>query len=252
VTALALLFIAATFLRADLVLRLRLRLHPGIGFEAVSRLQHPIVRHLVRFARFFTGFHITVDRWGGPPLPDRLLLVTNHQSMADIPLLMWAFPRHDLRFVAKKELGKYIPYISLSLRAGGHAIISRTGDFRDGARAMARLAELSARGVSPAVFPEGTRSRTGEMSPFHSGAVRIILERAALPVLSAAVDGGWRIGKLKGLVRNFGRTRYRIRLLALHPAPRGKREILATLGKVEGEIRAQMDDWRARVSPSMP
>jgi 1-acyl-sn-glycerol-3-phosphate acyltransferase len=80
---------------------------------------------------------------------------------------------------------------------------------------------------------------------FNSGAFRIILERAPLPVLSAAVDGGWRIGKLKGLVKNFGRTRYRIRLLALHPAPRGKSEILETLGKVEREIRAQMDDWQA-------
>jgi 1-acyl-sn-glycerol-3-phosphate acyltransferase len=245
VTVLALLFIAVTFLRADLVLRLRLWLQPACGIETVSRLQHPIVRHVVRFAEFFTGFRIRVDPWDGPKLPDRLLLVTNHQSMADIPLLMWAFPRHDLRFVAKKELGKYIPYISLSLREGGHAIISRTGDFRDGARAMARLADLSSRGISPAVFPEGTRSKTGKVGRFNSGAVRIILERASLPVLAAAVDGGWRIGKLKGLVKNFGRTRYRIRLLALHSAPRGKREILETLGKVEQEIRAQMDDWRA-------
>jgi len=245
VTALALLFIAATFLRADLVLRLRLWLRPSDGVATVSRMQHPIVRHLVRFAQALSGFRVSVDPWTGPTLPDRLLLVTNHQSMADIPLLMWAFPRHDLRFVAKKELGKYIPYISLSLRAGGHAIISRTSDFRDGARAMARLAALSERGISPAVFPEGTRSRTGTVGRFNTGAVRIILERARLPVLSAAVDGGWKIGKLKGLLKNFGRTRYRIRLLALHPAPRGKREILETLGEVEREIRTQMDAWRA-------
>jgi len=245
VTALALLFIAATFLRADLVLRLRLRLRPSDGVAIVSQMQHPIVRHIVRFAEFFTGFRVRVDPWTGPPLPERLLLVTNHQSMADIPLLMWAFPRHDLRFVAKRELGRYIPYISLSLRAGGHAVISRTSDFREGARAMARLADLSARGISPVVFPEGTRSRTGIVGRFNTGAVRIILERARLPVLSAAVDGGWKIGKLKGLTKNFGRTRYRIRLLALHPAPQGKREILETLGKVEQEIRAQMDDWQA-------
>lgn len=244
-TALALLFIAATFIRADLVLRLGLWLRPSDGVAIVSRLQHPIVRHLVRFARSLSGFRVTVDPWTGPPLPERLLLVTNHQSMVDIPLLMWAFPRHDLRFVAKKELRRYIPYISLSLRAGGHAVISRTSDFREGARAMARLADLCERGISPAVFPEGTRSRTGTVGRFNTGAVRIILERASLPVLSAAVDGGWKIGKLKGLMKNFGRTRYRIRLLALHPAPRGKREILDTLGEVEREIRTQMEAWRA-------
>jgi 1-acyl-sn-glycerol-3-phosphate acyltransferase len=245
VTGLALLFIAAVFLRADLLLRLRLWLRPGSGIEAVSGMQLPIVRHIVRFARFFTGFQVTVDPWTGPPLPRRVLLVTNHQSLADIPLLMWAFPHHDLRFVAKKELGKYLPYISLSLRQGGHAVISRTSDFRDGARAMARMADLSARGISPVVFPEGTRSRTGKLCRFNSGAVRIILERARLPVLSVAIDGGWRIGRLTGLLRNFGRTRYRIRLLALHPAPRGKREILEMLGKVEREIRRQMDVWQA-------
>jgi 1-acyl-sn-glycerol-3-phosphate acyltransferase len=245
VTILALLFIAVTFLRADLALRMSLWLRPGSGIETVSRLQHPIVRHLVRFAEFFTGFRVTVDPWNGPPLPERLLLVTNHQGMADIPLLMWAFPHHDLRFVAKRELAKYLPWISLALRTGGHAVISRTSDFRSGARAMVRLADLSARGISPTVFPEGTRSRTGKVGRFNSGAVRIILERTPLPVLSAAVDGGWRIGRLKGLLKNFGSTRYRIRLLALHSAPRGKREILETLGKVEQEIRSQTAAWQA-------
>jgi 1-acyl-sn-glycerol-3-phosphate acyltransferase len=245
VTVLALLFIAVTFLRADLVLRLRLWLRPSNGVAIVSRMQLPIVRHIVRFAQFFTGFRVTVDPWTGPPLPDPLLLVTNHQSMADIPLLMWAFSRHDLRFVAKKELGKYIPYISLSLRAGGHAVISRTSDFREGAHAIARLADLSRVGISPVVFPEGTRSRTGTVGRFNTGAVRIILERARLPVLSAAVDGGWKIAKLKGLTKNFGRTRYRIKLLAVHAAPRGKREILETLEKVEQEIKAQMNAWQA-------
>ncbi len=242
-TALALVFAIAVFVHGDLRLRLRLLVHPDRGVGIVSGMQHPIVRALVRFAEFFTGFRVIVDPWSGPALPDRFLLVTNHQSMADIPLLMWAFPRHDLRFVAKKELKRFIPYISLSLRAGGHAIISRTGDFREGARAMAGLADLSAKGISPAVFPEGTRSRTGKLGRFNSGAVRIILERAPLPVLAAAIDGGWRISKLKGIMANFGRTRYRIRLLALHPAPRGKREILEMLGVVEREIRDQVDAW---------
>ena len=155
---------------------------------------------------------------------------------ATMPTLDRFAPIGDQSRVSQPELYDYHRRLVLEARISSND---------EGARAMARLADLCERGISPAVFPEGTRSRTGTVGRFNTGAVRIILERASLPVLSAAVDGGWKIGKLKGLMKNFGRTRYRIRLLALHPAPRGKREILDTLGEVEREIRTQMEAWRA-------
>ena len=123
-------------------------------------------------------------------------------------------------------------------------MISRTSDFREGHRELVRFADLAKRGICPAVFPEGTRSKTGFVKSFQAGAVRIILERARLPVLSVAVDGGWRISNLpKALLRLSG-TRYRVKPLTLYPAPKGKREILELLATIEKELGGQICAWR--------
>jgi 1-acyl-sn-glycerol-3-phosphate acyltransferase len=75
--------------------------------------------------------------------------------------------------------------------------------------------------------------------------VRIILERAKLPVLSVAVDGGWHVSNLPKLVTRLRGTRYRIKPLTLYPAPAGKREILQLLATIEKELAAQVRAWRA-------
>ena len=73
---------------------------------------------------------------------------------------------------------------------GGHGLISRTGNYREGQQELSRFAGLTAQGICPVIFPEGTRSRTGRVRDFYAGGVRIILETAHMPVLSVAVDGG--------------------------------------------------------------
>jgi 1-acyl-sn-glycerol-3-phosphate acyltransferase len=179
-------------------------------------------------------------------LPKAFLVVSNHQSLADIAAIPVIFPGHHIRFVAKSELRHGVPYISLALRLGRHAVISRTSDYRAGRRTMVKLADLTASGVCPMVYPEGRRSRTGEVQRFQSGAFRIILERAPLPVLSVAVDGGYRISTLTRLITSLAGTRYIAQPLTLYPAPRGKKEVLELLEKVEKEIAGQVRRWRTR------
>ena len=233
------------FIRGGILLRLVALFHPDRVLEHVSRTSPIISRTLFVCARMIAGFRLEVERWRGPRLPKVFLLVSNHQSLIDIPALMASFPRHALRFVAKKELGRGLPYISFALRRGYHALISRTSDFREGHRELVRFAELTSRGICPAVFPEGTRSKTGFVKSFQAGAIRIILERAPVPVLSVAVDGGWRISKIPQLLTRLRRTRYRIKPLTLYPAPKGKREILDLLAAIERELDGQVRAWRS-------
>ena len=82
------------------------------------------------------------------------------------------------------------------------------------------------------------------MQPFNPGAVRIILEQESMPVLSVAVDGGHRIATIPRLLLHMRGSSYRVKPLTLYPAPHGKREILALLGKVEAEITEQVEIWR--------
>jgi 1-acyl-sn-glycerol-3-phosphate acyltransferase len=243
--ALALFCALFIFIRAGIILRLVALFRPDALLEHVSRTSPIISRTLFACPRMIAGFRLEVERWRGPRLPKVFLLVSNHQSLIDIPALMAAFPRHALRFVAKKELGRGLPYISFVLRRGYHALISRTSDFRAGHEELVRFADLARRGICPAVFPEGTRSKTGFVKSFQAGAVRIILDRAHLPVLSVAVDGGFSISNLPKLLTRLRGTRYRIKPLTLYPAPKGKREMLELLATIEQELGAQVCAWRS-------
>ncbi len=228
--------------RGSAVLRFKAIFQPSKIMGEVTRQQISIGRKLFLLASF-AGLRHDFRRYRGP-LPPVFLMVSNHQSLADIAVLPQCFPHHHIRFVAKRELAHGVPYVSLSLRLGRHAVISRTSNYRAGHRALARFADLAAEGVCPTVFPEGRRSRTGDVQEFQSGAFRIILERAPLPVLSVAVDGGYRISNLTRLVTNLRGTCYRAQPLTLYPPPRGKKEILDLLARIEREIKEQVRRWR--------
>ena len=59
------------------------------------------------------------------PVGVPLILVANHQSMYDIPPIIWHLRRHHVKFISKKELGKGIPSVSYNLRHGGSVMIDR-------------------------------------------------------------------------------------------------------------------------------
>jgi 1-acyl-sn-glycerol-3-phosphate acyltransferase len=242
--ALVLLCALFIFIRGGIILRLVAVFRPRELHAHVTRTSPVISRGLFRCARMIGGLHLQWERWRGPPLPPVFLLVSNHQSLIDIPALMACFPRHGLRFVAKKELGRGLPYISIALRKA-HSLISRTSDYRAGHEELVRFAELARSGICPVVFPEGTRSKTGFVNDFQAGAVRIILERVQLPVLSVAVDGGWKISRIHSLLAHMRGARLRVKPLTLYPAPKGKREIMGLLATIHEELAGQVLAWRA-------
>src|SRR5213083_1366213 len=92
-----------------------------------------------------------------------VVYASNHSSMFDIWALSAALPG-SVRFVAKAELTR-IPLLGPAMVAAGHVAIDRarrTLAFDAYARATRTIRET---GISAVVFPEGTRSRTGELLP---------------------------------------------------------------------------------------
>jgi 1-acyl-sn-glycerol-3-phosphate acyltransferase len=117
------------------------------------------------------------------------VLVSNHQSLADIPLFLCAVPG-EVRFAAKRELGA-IPLFGRALRGSGNLLVDRR-DPRDAARFLAEARKRLEGGLRLVVFPEGTRSADGSLGPFKGGAF-LLAARAGVPVVPVRIDGGLRV-----------------------------------------------------------
>lgn len=234
------------FLLYDVLLRAARALAPDRGEELSFRLTDDVIRRLFTTLRWIGGFRYIRDGRRGEDLPDRFLVVANHQSLLDIIVVMSYFGScRRVRLVSKRELGRFVPLVSSVLRIQGHALISRHGDQRKSMDELARFSRLCARkDVSPVIFPEGTRSATGAVGPFYSAGVRRILEEGgALPVVALAIDGGWKVRNLACLVKNLSGGTYRVRLAGIYPAPSGKKEVLDTLARARDAISGIIDDW---------
>lgn len=243
------------FLLYDILLRAARALAPDRGEELSFRLADDIIYRLFTTLRWIGGFrYVPETRWDGNP-PGRFLVVANHQSLLDIIVVMSYFGScRGVRLVSKRELGRFVPLVSSVLRIQGHALISRRGDPRQSMDELARFSRHCARkGVRPVIFPEGTRSATGAVGPFHSAGVRRILEEGGtLPVVALAIDGGWKVRNIAGLVKNLRGGLYRVRLAGIYPAPTGKKDILDTLARARDDIAGIVDAWHRGDGESRP
>lgn len=216
------------------------------------RLKH-IARMIFALSSFFLDCRVVREQAGGITLPRQFMLVSNHQSLFDIPVLLHAFSDYGLRFVGKKELFRYLLLVSAIFRVQRHAKIDRKRDFANTMKEIERLGRMCSRmGYCPTVFPEGTRSRTGALGAFHSGAVRTILRVAPLPVVSVAIEGGYSVSTLRQVVTNLEHLRYRVKTMSVYPAPHSKGEVDAVLSSARSEIAEQLAEWRAATGNPVP
>jgi 1-acyl-sn-glycerol-3-phosphate acyltransferase len=112
------------------------------------------------------------------------VIVSNHQSMADIPVI--SHLDVDTKWLAKAELFR-LPVLGWMLRMAGDIPVERSGH-RKGAKAMLQCARTLRRQCSLVCFPEGTRSRDGEVLPFNDGPFQLAI-REKVPILPLVVEG---------------------------------------------------------------
>jgi 1-acyl-sn-glycerol-3-phosphate acyltransferase len=171
------------------------------------------------------------------------IVVSNHQSMFDIVILGSLLFSNFPKYISKRSLGRWIPTVSFNLRVGGHVLIDRN----DAPGAVAAIRELGRRvraGLCSAmIFPEGTRSRTGELGRFKvAGTLALLEEAPETPVVPVAIDESWRLLRHNYLPVPFG-TRVRVHLGA-PIARRPGEQPTAVLEAAHAEIAATLARWR--------
>ena len=112
------------------------------------------------------------------------VVVSNHQSLADIPVI--SHIALDTKWLAKASLFR-LPLIGWMLRMAGDVPVERS-DRRKRAQASLTCARYLRQRCSVVFFPEGTRSADTEVQPFNDGPFRLAI-REHVPVLPLVVDG---------------------------------------------------------------
>lgn len=135
------------------------------------------------------------------------MVICNHQSHMDIPVLVHNLPLR-LTFLAKKELFK-IPFFGWGMQAAGILKIDRSNQQK--AIQTLKNAEkiILERNFSVMAFPEGTRSIDGEIHAFKKGSF-VMAMNTGLPVLPVSIRGTYDILPKKKLIIKPGKVRLKI------------------------------------------
>lgn len=172
---------------------------PTVVQSALGTLTTPVCderldswsRALVRYARIGIETHGLENA-----VPDESYVVmSNHQSLYDIPVLFQALRPRRLRMVAKSELFR-VPIWSGAMRAAGFVEVDR-GNRIAAMRSLERAREAIRTGTSIWIAPEGTRSETGELGSFKKGGFHLA-QGAGARILPVAVTGTSKILPAKG------------------------------------------------------
>jgi 1-acyl-sn-glycerol-3-phosphate acyltransferase len=118
------------------------------------------------------------------PWRGAVVVVANHLSLIDI-LVLFGLLR-PFKWVSKSSIFR-VPFLGWNMWLNGYVPLTR-GAADSIRRMMARCRELLAQGSPVLLFPEGTRSASGDLQPFKDGAFRLARE-ACVPIVPVAISG---------------------------------------------------------------
>lgn len=182
----------------------------GFGVPAIfAAYLPPRGDWFLRFARGWarsvlavSGISVEVLHRERLPRSGSFVVAANHESFADVVVLLARLPL-NVRFLAKRSIFR-VPVLGWSIAAAGFIPVDRGERSGGGATLEAALGRLRD-GRSLVIFPEETRTRTGELLPFKKGAALLAL-RAGLPLLPVGLAGTRRILPRESLVMSPGRV----------------------------------------------
>lgn len=167
---------------------------PIVILDLIIGLFSRNIRDIIAFKIIKAGFNIvlfisgvTVNIQGTQNLPHDVpaLYIGNHQGFFDV-VIGYTMLSSPTGFVSKKEFLK-IPGLNWWMHLGNCLFLDRI-DPRKGMKTIQKAAELVKNGISIFIFPEGTRSRTGELGEFKEGSFKIAT-KSKCPVIPVAFKG---------------------------------------------------------------
>lgn len=162
-------------------------------YEKNSAFYRFLMNAMILCVVFCCRIRIHVSGMEKIPRSGRFVLVSNHISSFDPIVQLHVLKDFQLAFVSKEE-NLRIPIIGNIIRRCCMLAIDRD-NARNAMIVIKKAAELiAADEVSIGIYPEGTRSKTGELLSFHNGVFKIA-QKADVPVVVAAIHGSEQVSK---------------------------------------------------------
>jgi len=212
---LALSFASLALAAADVVQRLVVA--PWVKLRPSDRT--PVLGGWIKIMAWLVTRPVGFLGGGTVPNPARMvpsrpgvLVVMNHQSLFDIPVMVKTVKSPGYpRIVTRERYARWIPLISHMVRLYEFPTVDPGAGSEDIRRALDRVAEAARTTEVPlGVFPEGTRTKDGEIGRFKRGALSHILAVRPWTVYVYVTDGFWKSAKYKDFVRNVSRVRGKV------------------------------------------
>jgi 1-acyl-sn-glycerol-3-phosphate acyltransferase len=169
-------------------------------FSRTGNPVHLIARIWGRGILFVSRIKVTVNGLANIDPSQSYIFMSNHQSNFDIPVILAYLPV-QFRWLAKAELFK-IPIFGRAMRAAGYVKIDRFNQ-KSAFESLNEAARKMKNGVSVMIFPEGTRSRDGNIRPFKKGGFIIAID-SKVPIVPVILQGTWTIMEKSSLRINTG------------------------------------------------
>jgi 1-acyl-sn-glycerol-3-phosphate acyltransferase len=164
-----------------------------------------LVRNLFVVVLKICGVKVEVEGLEFVDENEKYLVVSNHQSVFDIPVISANLPL-NLRIFAKKELSR-IPFFGQMMLLYDFSFVDRKNK-RQAVKDLKKAVRLM-KFYSYLVFPEGTRTKDGSVGKFKSGAFAMAFETGE-KILPIAITGVDRIMKPGQLIVNPGTVKMKV------------------------------------------
>ena len=176
------------------------------------------------------------------PSAPGVLVLMNHQSLLDIPIVVRSLAHGYPRIVTRKRYARGVPLISKMIKLYEYPVVDPTAPMK-GQIKMLRSVARDPR-VPIVVYPEGTRSRDGALLPFRRGAVDTLLRHRQWEVYLLTSDGTLPCGRLKDMLRGVDAVHCRVSVSGPFTTPWDPHEIASWLEEMEGRMRHSLTALR--------
>ena len=208
-------------------------------------------RLLAGWVRWIAGTLIGMIRFVGggkfEPLPSipsaaGVLVLMNHQSLLDIPIVVRCFESGYPRIVTRKRYASGMLLLSRMIKLYEHPVVDPTRGMKSQLKVLRSVARDPRRAI--VVFPEGTRSRDGELLPFRRGAVDTFLRHRRWKVYLLTSDGTLPCGRLEDILKGVDRVHCRVSVSGPLDTPSDPKDFPGWLQEMEDRMRKSLAELR--------